>query len=204
MVELGRHGRNRTNVWDYASVNSMRGSRREDLALHPTVKPTGLVADAIQDVTRRGDLVLNFFWAPERRFWQPSGPGGASAGLTSIRPMSMWRSNAGRRGQASSRVLREKVVTLKSELRSPVLVRHRTNPGWFPKGRSGNLKGRPRKPSRASGSPLLRYWWKRPSPWPGAAPARSRLRKRFSSGPIRSARRQAHGHARGLEMDHEA
>jgi DNA modification methylase len=50
MVELGRHGRNRTNVWDYASVNSMRGSRREDLALHPTVKPTGLVADAIQDL----------------------------------------------------------------------------------------------------------------------------------------------------------
>jgi DNA modification methylase len=61
MVELGRHGRNRTNVWDYASVNSMRGSRREDLALHPTVKPTGVVADAIQDVTRRGDLVLDLF-----------------------------------------------------------------------------------------------------------------------------------------------
>jgi len=61
MVELGRHGRNRTNVWDYASVNSLRGSRREDLALHPTVKPTGLVADAIQDVTRRGDLVLDLF-----------------------------------------------------------------------------------------------------------------------------------------------
>lgn len=61
MVELGKHGRNRTNVWDYASVNSMRGSRREDLALHPTVKPTGLVADAIQDVTRRGDLVLDLF-----------------------------------------------------------------------------------------------------------------------------------------------
>ena len=61
MVELGKHGRNRTNVWDYASVNSMRGSRREDLALHPTVKPTGLVADAIQDVTRRGNLVLDVF-----------------------------------------------------------------------------------------------------------------------------------------------
>ncbi|GHC66504.1 methyltransferase [Gemmobacter tilapiae] len=60
-VELGRHGRNRTNVWDYASVNSMRGSRREDLALHPTVKPTGLVADAIRDVTNHGDLVLDIF-----------------------------------------------------------------------------------------------------------------------------------------------
>src|SRR6202158_996124 len=61
MVELGKHGRNRTNVWDYASVNSMRGGRREDLALHPTVKPTGLVADSILDVTRRSDLVLDLF-----------------------------------------------------------------------------------------------------------------------------------------------
>ncbi|MBU1347258.1 MAG: ParB N-terminal domain-containing protein [Alphaproteobacteria bacterium] len=60
-VELGRHGRNRTNVWDYASVNSFRGSRREDLALHPTVKPVGLVADAIRDVTRKGERVLDAF-----------------------------------------------------------------------------------------------------------------------------------------------
>src|SRR5262245_63720517 len=60
-VELGKYGRNRTNVWDYASVNSFKGSRREDLALHPTVKPSALVADAIQDVTQRGDLVLDLF-----------------------------------------------------------------------------------------------------------------------------------------------
>lgn len=60
-VELGRHGRNRTNVWDYASVNTFRGSRRHDLAMHPTVKPTAMVADAICDVTRRGDLVLDAF-----------------------------------------------------------------------------------------------------------------------------------------------
>ena len=60
-VQLGKHGRNRTNVWDYASVNSFKGSRRDDLSLHPTVKPSALVADAIQDVTRRGDLVLDLF-----------------------------------------------------------------------------------------------------------------------------------------------
>lgn len=60
-VELGRYGRNRTNVWDYSSVNSLAGSRHEDLTLHPTVKPTALVADAIQDVTRRGELVLDTF-----------------------------------------------------------------------------------------------------------------------------------------------
>jgi DNA modification methylase len=60
-VELGRHGRNRINVWDYPSVNSMKGSRREDLALHPTVKPVAMVADAICDVTRQGELVLDIF-----------------------------------------------------------------------------------------------------------------------------------------------
>jgi len=60
-VELGKHGRNRTNVWDYPSVNSMAGSRHEDLALHPTVKPVALVADALQDVTRRGELVFDMF-----------------------------------------------------------------------------------------------------------------------------------------------
>jgi len=60
-VQLGRYGRNRTNIWDYASVNSMAGSRRQDLALHPTVKPTALVADAIQDVTKRQEIVLDVF-----------------------------------------------------------------------------------------------------------------------------------------------
>jgi hypothetical protein len=61
MVELGRHGRNRTNVWDYPSVNSMAGSRREDLALHPTVKPVAMVSDAFQDVTARSGVVFDMF-----------------------------------------------------------------------------------------------------------------------------------------------
>jgi DNA modification methylase len=60
-VELGRHGRNRTNVWDYPSVNTFKGNKRGDLQLHPTVKPTAMVADAILDVTRRSDLVLDVF-----------------------------------------------------------------------------------------------------------------------------------------------
>lgn len=60
-VELGRHGRNRTNVWEYASVNTFGGSRQAELALHPTVKPVGMVADAIKDVTRRGETVLDLF-----------------------------------------------------------------------------------------------------------------------------------------------
>jgi DNA modification methylase len=60
-VELGKHGRNRTNVWDYPSVNTFGSARRRDLELHPTVKPVALVADAIMDVTRRGDLVFDGF-----------------------------------------------------------------------------------------------------------------------------------------------
>lgn len=59
-VELGRHGRTRTNVWDYASVNT-GGSRASELNYHPTVKPAAMVADAIKDVTRRGELVLDAF-----------------------------------------------------------------------------------------------------------------------------------------------
>jgi len=60
-VELGRHGRHRSNVWTYAGANSFGKSRMKDLADHPTVKPIGLVADAIRDVTRHGDIVLDPF-----------------------------------------------------------------------------------------------------------------------------------------------
>jgi DNA modification methylase len=60
-VELGRHGRNRTNVWEYAGVNSFRDGRLEELAMHPTVKPVALVADAILDCSKRGGIVLDCF-----------------------------------------------------------------------------------------------------------------------------------------------
>jgi DNA modification methylase len=59
--ELGQHGRNRTNVWDYAGISSLRAGRLEELAMHPTVKPVALVADAIKDCSRRGGLVLDPF-----------------------------------------------------------------------------------------------------------------------------------------------
>jgi DNA modification methylase len=59
--ELGQHGRHRTNVWDYAGVNTMRAGRLEELAMHPTVKPVTLVADAIKDCSRRGGLLLDPF-----------------------------------------------------------------------------------------------------------------------------------------------
>src|ERR1700724_3100008 len=56
---LGETGRYRTNVWEYADVNSFREGRLDDLELHPTVKPVDLVVDAIKDCSRRGDIVLD-------------------------------------------------------------------------------------------------------------------------------------------------
>lgn len=59
-IELGAHGRYRTNVWDYAGANAF-GAGKDDLKLHPTVKPVAMLRDAILDVTRRGDIVLDCF-----------------------------------------------------------------------------------------------------------------------------------------------
>lgn len=60
-VMLGRHGRNRTNLWVYAGVNTFGTERDQILALHPTVKPVELIADAILDCTHRGAIVLDPF-----------------------------------------------------------------------------------------------------------------------------------------------
>lgn len=62
-VQLGKFGRNRTNVWNYRGVNDFARETEEGnlLALHPTVKPVALVADAILDCSNRGDVVLDAF-----------------------------------------------------------------------------------------------------------------------------------------------
>jgi DNA modification methylase len=59
--ELGQHGRYRTNVWDYAGVNTTRPGRMDELAMHPTVKPVALVVDAIKDCSRRKGIILDPF-----------------------------------------------------------------------------------------------------------------------------------------------
>jgi DNA modification methylase len=61
-VQLGRFGRNRTNVWRYPGVNTLSKSGEGNLlALHPTVKPVAMIADAILDCSSRGDIVLDNF-----------------------------------------------------------------------------------------------------------------------------------------------
>ncbi|MEZ5763709.1 MAG: DNA methyltransferase [Xanthobacteraceae bacterium] len=59
--ELGQHGRYRTNVWEYRGVNTMKTGRMAELAMHPTVKPVQMIADAIKDVSARGAIVLDLF-----------------------------------------------------------------------------------------------------------------------------------------------
>ena len=59
--ELGQHGRRRTNVWTYPGFNSFGAGRDAALAMHPTVKPVALVADAIKDCSKRNGLILDPF-----------------------------------------------------------------------------------------------------------------------------------------------
>ncbi len=59
--ELGQHGRYRTNVWNYPGVNTFTGKGYELLAMHPTVKPVSLIADAIRDCSQRKGVILDPF-----------------------------------------------------------------------------------------------------------------------------------------------
>ena len=59
-IQLGKYGRYRTNVWQYAGVNTF-GKHKQDGIMHPTVKPVEMLKDAILDVSKRGDIVLDCF-----------------------------------------------------------------------------------------------------------------------------------------------
>jgi DNA modification methylase len=58
---LGETGRYRSNCWSYPGVNTFRAGRDDDLAMHPTTKPVAMIADAIRDVSHRGEIVLDPF-----------------------------------------------------------------------------------------------------------------------------------------------
>lgn len=61
-IELGKYGRHRSNVWNYPGINSFKKSEEGDLSkIHPTVKNTSMIGDAIMDITNRGDIVLDPF-----------------------------------------------------------------------------------------------------------------------------------------------
>jgi DNA modification methylase len=62
-IQCGQFGRNRSNVWHYAEAKSFvrSGADGNLLALHQTVKPVTMVADAILDCSGRGEIVLDAF-----------------------------------------------------------------------------------------------------------------------------------------------
>jgi len=60
-IQLGVHGRYRTNLWKYAGQNTFHAGREDDLAAHPTIKPTALVADAILDCSAPAGIILDPF-----------------------------------------------------------------------------------------------------------------------------------------------
>lgn len=75
------NGRYRTNVWSYPGVNAFGEGRNDTLNVHPTVKPVQLVADAILDCTRRGDLVLDGFLGSGTTLLAAEKTGRISAGI---------------------------------------------------------------------------------------------------------------------------
>ena len=60
-IELGRFGRNRSNVWEYDGQNVLNGTSKSKLSVHPTAKPVALVADAIRDCSHRSGVILDCF-----------------------------------------------------------------------------------------------------------------------------------------------
>ncbi len=58
---LGQGGRHRSNVWDYAGISTLSRSGLDELAMHPTVKPVGMIVDALKDCSARGGIVLDNF-----------------------------------------------------------------------------------------------------------------------------------------------
>ena len=95
--ELGQHGRRRTNVWTYPGFNAFGARRDAVLAMHPTVKPVALIADAIRDCSKRNGLILDPFLGSGTTVLAAEITGRRAAGTSSsIRATSIAPSAAGR------------------------------------------------------------------------------------------------------------
>jgi DNA modification methylase len=160
-VQLGRFGRNRTNVWEYPGANSLgRGTEEGNLlALHPTVKPAAMVADAILDCSARGDVILDAFLGSGTTVIAAERTGRRCYGLElepgyadTISFADGRHSPAGTRGMrqaagalTSSPPQGSRVMPQNDEPEEKVGYRKPPRRTQFKKGQSGNPKGRPRK-----------------------------------------------------------
>ena len=100
-VELGKHGRHRSNVWTYRGANSFGADRMEDLNAHPTVKPISLVADALLMSAAAATSCSIPLADRARRCWLPTRPGARLGSSRSILTTAISSSVASRSTQAS-------------------------------------------------------------------------------------------------------
>ena len=168
--ELGQHGRYRTNVWQYRGVNTLRPGRMEELALHPTVKPVQLIADAIRDVSGRGRdrarCVRRLWLDPDRgREDWPEGPAVRTRPrLLRPYPRPLGNLCEGRRRAADRHAAGWRplpgAAAMSTSNRRPGRPRH-YDVGYgkppkkhrFRKGQSGNPRGRPKGARSGSSVP---------------------------------------------------
>ena len=170
--ELGQHGRSRTNVWEYAGVNSFKRGRMQELESHPTVKPVAMIADAIRDCSRGAAISFSTRSAAvARSFLRPSVRAVAPAPSKSIRITAMSPSVAGKYAPASPRPMskaaprsqsgrsrhwsspnrrcnmpaKRKNRAATSSVREPVGYGRPPVEIQFKPGASGNPNGRPKK-----------------------------------------------------------
>lgn len=91
-VELGRNGRNRSNVWEYPGANSFSSQDDREGRAHVTTKNLAMIKDAILDVSRPGDIVLDSFVGSGTTCSPRTALGVAAMGSSSTRSMSISRS----------------------------------------------------------------------------------------------------------------
>lgn len=60
-IQLGKNGRNRSNIWQYPGMNSGTSQAKTLSNLHPTVKPVSMLVDILLDASDFGDIVLDTF-----------------------------------------------------------------------------------------------------------------------------------------------
>lgn len=60
-IQLGKFGRDRSNVWDYPGVSSFGKDRESALSMHPTVKPVAMLKDILLDASKPNDIVVDGF-----------------------------------------------------------------------------------------------------------------------------------------------
>ena len=164
-VELGRHGRNRTNVWDYAGVNAFGQERHAQLTMHPTVKPVALIADAIKDATRRSDLVLDPFCGSGSTIIAAEKTGRRGRGIE-IDPQYVdvivrrWQQYTGKMARlCENNEAFEDVAASRGVDADNDRADYRTR---FKKGQSGNPRGRPK--GRKNTATLVRDVFYKPVP----------------------------------------